>query len=114
MHDDFTNKNLCKIDVSGDDGKSWVTAQLHQPAVEGDNCRVWGWCLWSAVVATKRNVRIVSRAGTVLYMKMIFIVLRIQKKKLLLYSGLFRKCSTGISCLELQRCHEQFLENRRL
>lgn len=54
-----------RVDVSGDDGKTWTTAQLHQPAAEGNNCRVWGWCLWSATVATKRNVRIVSRAGNV-------------------------------------------------
>lgn len=52
-----------KIDVSGDDGKTWTTAQLYQPAAEGDNCRVWGWCLWTANISTKRNVRIVSRAG---------------------------------------------------
>ncbi|KAF1805161.1 Oxidoreductase, molybdopterin-binding domain-containing protein [Mucor lusitanicus] len=51
-----------RVDVSGDDGKTWTTAQLHQPAAEGNNCRVWGWCLWSATIATKRNVRIVSRA----------------------------------------------------
>ncbi|KAI8354179.1 Oxidoreductase, molybdopterin-binding domain-containing protein [Blakeslea trispora] len=55
-------RSIQRIDVSGDDGKSWVVAQLHQPAAKDNNCRVWGWCLWSAVVATKRNVRIVSRA----------------------------------------------------
>lgn len=54
---------ILSIDVSGDDGKTWVTSQLYQPAAEGDNCRVWGWCLWTANVLTKRNVRIVSRAG---------------------------------------------------
>lgn len=52
------------IDISGDDGKTWVTATLHQPAADNSkNGKVWGWCLWTATVATKRNTRIVSRAG---------------------------------------------------
>lgn len=55
-------RSIQRVDVSGDDGKTWVTAQLHQPAAEGENCRVWGWCLWTATVPTKRGVRIVSRA----------------------------------------------------
>ncbi|KAI9363226.1 Oxidoreductase, molybdopterin-binding domain-containing protein [Pilaira anomala] len=55
-------RSIQRVDVSGDDGKTWTTAQLYQPAAEGDNCRVWGWCLWTAVIPTKRNVRIVSRA----------------------------------------------------
>ncbi|KAG0798990.1 hypothetical protein G6F22_003673 [Rhizopus arrhizus] len=50
-----------RVDVSGDDGKTWMTANLHQPAA-GDNVRVWSWCLWTATIETKRNVRIVSRA----------------------------------------------------
>ncbi|KAI7872615.1 Oxidoreductase, molybdopterin-binding domain-containing protein [Mucor mucedo] len=55
-------RSIQRVDVSGDDGRTWTTAQLYQPAAEGDNCRVWGWCLWTAVIPTKRNVRIVSRA----------------------------------------------------
>ncbi|RCH97922.1 hypothetical protein CU097_004464 [Rhizopus azygosporus] len=51
-----------RVDVSGDDGKTWVTAQLYQPAAEGNSVHVWGWCLWTATIETKRNVRIVSRA----------------------------------------------------
>jgi sulfite oxidase len=49
--------------VSGDDGKSWVTAELHQPCADGSSAKVYGWCLWAATIPTKRNVRIVSRAG---------------------------------------------------
>ncbi|KAI8072246.1 Oxidoreductase, molybdopterin-binding domain-containing protein [Gilbertella persicaria] len=55
-------RSIQRVDVSGDDGRTWITAQLHQPAAEHNNCRVWGWCLWTATVTTKRNVRIVSRA----------------------------------------------------
>ncbi|RCI01805.1 hypothetical protein CU098_002883, partial [Rhizopus stolonifer] len=58
-------RSIQRVDVSGDDGRTWITAQLHQPAAEHNNCRVWGWCLWTATVTTKRNVRIVSRAGNV-------------------------------------------------
>jgi sulfite oxidase len=53
-------------DVSGDDGKSWVTAELHQPCADGSSAKVYGWCLWAATIPIKRNVRIVSRAGMVL------------------------------------------------
>ncbi|KAI9272448.1 molybdopterin binding oxidoreductase [Sporodiniella umbellata] len=49
-----------RVDVSGDDGKTWKTALLHQP--ESQNVRVWSWCLWVATIETKRNVRILSRA----------------------------------------------------
>jgi hypothetical protein len=62
--------NLVVVDVSGDDGKTWTTAALHQPAADiSSNGKVWGWCLWSVTIATKRNTRIVSRAGKYIYIQ---------------------------------------------
>ncbi|KAI8879294.1 molybdopterin binding oxidoreductase [Backusella circina FSU 941] len=55
-------RSIQRVDVSGDDGKSWVTAELHQPCADGSSAKVYGWCLWAAIIPTKRNVRIVSRA----------------------------------------------------
>ncbi|KAI8993722.1 Oxidoreductase, molybdopterin-binding domain-containing protein [Pilobolus umbonatus] len=54
--------SIQRVDVSGDDGKTWVTAELYQPAAENNNGNVWGWCLWTATAPVKKTVRIVSRA----------------------------------------------------
>ncbi|CAO3682403.1 unnamed protein product [Rhizopus stolonifer] len=53
-------RSIQRVDVSGDDGKTWNTAQLHQPQV--NNVRVWSWCLWFVTIETKKNIRIVCRA----------------------------------------------------
>lgn len=50
------------LDVSGDDGETWVLAELYQPTANGSN-NSWGWCLWTAYVISKPGTRIVSRAG---------------------------------------------------
>ncbi|KAI8969921.1 sulfite oxidase-like protein [Mycotypha africana] len=55
-------RSIQRVDVSGNDGKSWVVAELYQPGSDGGNCRFYGWCLWYAKVNVKPGVRIVSRA----------------------------------------------------
>ncbi|KAG0176666.1 hypothetical protein DFQ28_008640 [Apophysomyces sp. BC1034] len=55
-------RSIQRVDVSGDDGKSWTQAELYQPSAEGKYTHVWGWCLWTVRVDTKRNTRIVCRA----------------------------------------------------
>ncbi|KAI9478568.1 MAG: Oxidoreductase, molybdopterin-binding domain-containing protein [Benjaminiella poitrasii] len=55
-------RSIQRVDVSGDDGKTWTPAELYQPAVGNNHGRVWSWCLWSTTVSTEKNVRIVSRA----------------------------------------------------
>merc|ERR1712157_335957 len=59
-----------KVEVSGDDGKTWVEAKLNfgdygDLNTEEAQRRVrWAWCLWSADVKVEngKNRRIVSRA----------------------------------------------------
>ncbi|ORY96644.1 Oxidoreductase, molybdopterin-binding domain-containing protein [Syncephalastrum racemosum] len=52
-------RSIQRVDVSGDDGKSWVLAELCQPH-EGP--RAWGWCLWTARVKQSAGVPVVCRA----------------------------------------------------
>ncbi|CAO3631385.1 unnamed protein product [Cunninghamella blakesleeana] len=55
-------RTIQRVDVSGDDGKTWVEAKLYQPKIDSHTTNIWGWCLWTANVNVKRNTRIVSRA----------------------------------------------------
>ncbi|KAL0087160.1 Oxidoreductase, molybdopterin-binding domain-containing protein [Phycomyces blakesleeanus] len=55
-------RSIQRVDVSGNDGKTWVEASLYQPAADGKATHVWGWCTWTARVDTVDNVRIVCRA----------------------------------------------------
>lgn len=58
-------RNIVRVDVTGDDGKSWAAADLK----EGSNQRfgrAWAWTFWecdvSAVVHEDGNVRLASKA----------------------------------------------------
>ncbi|KAI9007451.1 Oxidoreductase, molybdopterin-binding domain-containing protein [Phycomyces nitens] len=55
-------RSIQRVDVSGDDGKTWVEAILYQPAADGKSTHVWGWCTWIVRIDTVDNVRIVCRA----------------------------------------------------
>ncbi|KAI7865665.1 Oxidoreductase, molybdopterin-binding domain-containing protein [Spinellus fusiger] len=55
-------RSIQRVDVSGDDGKTWVEASLYQPSAEGKSTHVWGWCMWTARIDTHMGVRIVCRA----------------------------------------------------
>ncbi|KAL1935445.1 hypothetical protein VTP01DRAFT_4585 [Rhizomucor pusillus] len=56
-------RSIQRVDVSGDDGKTWVLADLYQPSAAFNNgSRIWSWCLWTARVEVMPGVRIVCRA----------------------------------------------------
>ncbi|ORX59756.1 hypothetical protein DM01DRAFT_1317940 [Hesseltinella vesiculosa] len=55
-------RGIQRVDVSGDDGKTWVEADLFQPQMDTHTTNVWSWCLWTASIHTHRNKRIVCRA----------------------------------------------------
>lgn len=52
-------RSIQRVDVSADDGKTWITADLYQPCSGG--ARTWAWCLWTAQLHAT-NKRIMSRA----------------------------------------------------
>ncbi|KAI9275646.1 Oxidoreductase, molybdopterin-binding domain-containing protein [Phascolomyces articulosus] len=56
-------RSIQRVDVSGDDGNSWVHAELQcQPADERTSSYTWSWTLWTASVHVKPGIRLVSRA----------------------------------------------------
>ncbi|KAI8099036.1 Oxidoreductase, molybdopterin-binding domain-containing protein [Halteromyces radiatus] len=55
-------RGIQRVDVSGDDGKTWKEAILYQPKTDSTTTNMWGWCLWTVEINVKRNTRIVSRA----------------------------------------------------
>ncbi|KAG2183871.1 hypothetical protein INT44_008882 [Umbelopsis vinacea] len=52
-------RSIQRVDVSADDGRTWVTADLYQPCSGGT--KMWAWCLWTAQLHAT-NKRILSRA----------------------------------------------------
>ncbi|KAI9311663.1 sulfite oxidase [Dichotomocladium elegans] len=56
-------RGIQRVDVSGDNGKTWVQAELHtQPESERNSAYTWSWCIWKANVEVQENIRIMSRA----------------------------------------------------
>ncbi|KAI7856915.1 Oxidoreductase, molybdopterin-binding domain-containing protein [Circinella umbellata] len=56
-------RSIQRVDVSGDDGNTWVHAELQsQPITERTSVYIWSWTLWTAHVHVKAGVRLVSRA----------------------------------------------------
>lgn len=58
-------RNIARVDVSSDDGKTWATAKLNQGANQRSG-RAWAWVFWECemegVVGEDGNVRLVSKA----------------------------------------------------
>ena len=69
-------RNIVRVDVSGDDGKTWTTATLNDGAKQKFG-RAWAWTFWTADVPTK-----VREDGTVhLISKSVDMALNVQPEK---------------------------------